>query len=135
MTAVAKSKRATVFGGTGFLGRAIVARLAADGAGVRIAARRPEAGDPPAGVEVVAADLRDPAYVERAVAVDDAGSVVLSVDTTFWGGPTRVLVRADPGGQWTILADRDAALPWAPTTTYGRDAYPCLLYTSDAADD
>ena len=35
-------RRVTVFGGSGFLGRRIVRRLAADGAEVRIAVRRPE---------------------------------------------------------------------------------------------
>ena len=34
--------RITVFGGTGFLGRQIVRRLAADGADVRVAVRHPE---------------------------------------------------------------------------------------------
>ena len=63
--------RATVFGGTGYLGRAVVARLAAEGATVRVAARRPEAGPAPAGVERFAADLRDPSSVARAVAEAD----------------------------------------------------------------
>lgn len=36
------SGRVTVFGGSGFLGRRIVARLAADGAEVRVAVRHPE---------------------------------------------------------------------------------------------
>jgi uncharacterized protein YbjT (DUF2867 family) len=34
--------RVTVFGGSGFLGRQIVKRLAHDGADVRVAVRRPE---------------------------------------------------------------------------------------------
>ena len=71
MATATGEKRVTVFGGSGFLGRAIVARLAADGARVRIAVRRPEAVRPPAGVAAVAADLRDPASVERAAAEAD----------------------------------------------------------------
>ena len=35
-------RHVTVFGGSGFLGRRIVARLAAGGDGVRVAVRRPE---------------------------------------------------------------------------------------------
>lgn len=35
-------RRVTVFGGSGFLGRRIVERLAGEGALVRIAVRRPE---------------------------------------------------------------------------------------------
>ena len=67
----APGKRATVFGGTGFLGRAVVARLAAAGAQVRIAARRPAAGEAPAGVERMVADVRDAATVAQAVAAAD----------------------------------------------------------------
>jgi uncharacterized protein YbjT (DUF2867 family) len=67
----ATGRRATVFGGTGFLGQAVVARLAAAGAQVRIAARRPEVGAGPAGVERVAADLRNAESVARAVAAAD----------------------------------------------------------------
>jgi uncharacterized protein YbjT (DUF2867 family) len=72
MAASGADKLAVVFGGTGFLGRAIVARLAAEGARVRVAARRPEAAAgaaAPAGaakIERVAADLRDAAAVARA---------------------------------------------------------------------
>ncbi len=71
MAATTIQKRATVFGGTGFLGRAVVARLIAEGARVRVAARHPDAGAQPAGVEAVAADLRDADSVARAVAGAD----------------------------------------------------------------
>ena len=71
MEGTAADKRATVFGGTGFLGRAIVKRLKAEGARVRVAARRPDAGARPAGVEAVTADLRDVDSVARAVADTD----------------------------------------------------------------
>ena len=77
MEASTGEKRATVFGGTGFLGRAVVARLIAEGARVRIAVRHPDAAVAPAGVEAVAADLRDVASVVRAVA--DADWVVNAV--------------------------------------------------------
>ncbi len=77
MEASTKQQRATVFGGTGFLGRAVVARLNAGGARVRIAVRHPDAAVAPAGVEAVVADLRDAASVVRAVA--DADWVVNAV--------------------------------------------------------
>lgn len=57
----------TVFGGTGFLGRRLVRRLAAAGAAVRIAVR---SGDPARGE--LRADVRDPAPVAAAVAGVDA---------------------------------------------------------------
>jgi uncharacterized protein YbjT (DUF2867 family) len=68
----------TVFGGTGFLGRRLVQRLAADGVMVRVAVRHPD----PAGkalratgldhVTVFGADVRDQAAVAAAVAGADA---------------------------------------------------------------
>ncbi len=65
--------RVTVFGGTGFLGRQIVKRLAADGTHVRVAVRRPEQASfleafaPGGRIEAVAADVWNEATVARAV--------------------------------------------------------------------
>ncbi len=73
----------TVFGGSGFLGRHIVGRLAGQGAKVRAASRHPERTDVPgAGVEggeidSVYADVRDDASVASAVA--GSGSVINAV--------------------------------------------------------
>jgi len=68
----------TVFGGSGFIGRQVVRRLAADGWIVRAAVRDPVAaaflktmGDP-AQVNPVMADITDPAGVAAAVAGADA---------------------------------------------------------------
>ncbi|MDW7746992.1 NAD(P)H-binding protein, partial [Halomonas sp.] len=76
----------TVFGGTGFLGDAIVRELVDSGRGVRIAARHPalpawlEDGDP---VELATADLRDEASIEAALAGASAvvNAVSLYVET------------------------------------------------------
>jgi uncharacterized protein YbjT (DUF2867 family) len=74
----------TVFGGTGFLGRRLVRRLAAEGATLRIAVRTPDraqrvlrAADPDR-VTVSRADVRDPASVANAVAGVDAVVNVVS---------------------------------------------------------
>jgi uncharacterized protein YbjT (DUF2867 family) len=70
----------TVFGGTGFLGRAIVRELVDAGRAVRIAARQPtlpewaEEGDP---LALASADIRDAASV--AEALDGASGVVNAV--------------------------------------------------------
>jgi NADH dehydrogenase len=65
-----------VFGGTGFLGRRLVRRLAGEGASVRVAVRSPERArsvlPDPDRVEVLRADVRDPASVAAAVAGADA---------------------------------------------------------------
>src|SRR5919106_137341 len=75
--------RVTVFGGSGFLGREIVRRLAEDGAEVRVAVRHPEraaflTGPGNAGqVTAVQADVWDAATV--APALDGADAVVNTV--------------------------------------------------------
>jgi NADH dehydrogenase len=67
-----------VFGGTGFLGRRLVRRLAAEGATLRIAVRSPELAHNVLEntdmdrVMVLRADVRDPASVAAAVAGVDA---------------------------------------------------------------
>ena len=61
----------TVFGGTGFLGRRLVQRLAAEGASVRVAVRHPDparSGLRAAGLDqitVLGADVRDQASAAR----------------------------------------------------------------------
>lgn len=68
----------TVFGGTGFLGRRVVSRLAQDGVIVRVAARHPERVDAgaisaaPDRIVPIAADVRDEASVTTAIAGADA---------------------------------------------------------------
>ena len=68
----------TVFGGTGFLGRRLVRRLATEGATVRVAVRHPERARRvlgAAGLDRVTrlyADVRDPTSVAAAVAGADA---------------------------------------------------------------
>ncbi len=60
----------TVFGGTGFLGRAVVRQLAASGRTIRIAARHPTVPDRldvKNEIELCAADIRDDDDVARAV--------------------------------------------------------------------
>ncbi len=70
----------TVFGGTGFLGRAVVARLLEAGMTIRIASRHPEllpAHRSQARVSLVQADVRDAQAVTAAV--EDAQAVVNAV--------------------------------------------------------
>ena len=65
----------TIFGGTGFLGSAMVRVLRERGARVRLAARRPVRAESPAyaeSIDTVPADVRDEASVEAAVADSDA---------------------------------------------------------------
>ncbi len=55
---------AVVFGGTGFLGRAVVAALAGNGWRVRVAARHPYATTPSDAIEPCTVDIRDENAVE-----------------------------------------------------------------------
>ncbi len=60
----------TVFGGTGFLGRRIVRRLAERGYGVRVASRRPAGAifaEYGKRIACLSGDLRDPAFVGAAL--------------------------------------------------------------------
>ncbi len=66
-------KRVTVFGGSGFLGRQIVKRLAAEGASIRVAVRHPERASflervgRDGQIEVVHADVGDESTIAQAV--------------------------------------------------------------------
>jgi NADH dehydrogenase len=67
------SKRVTVFGGSGFLGRQIVKCLAAEGVSIRVAVRHPERASfiermgRDGQIEVVRADVWEESTVARAV--------------------------------------------------------------------
>lgn len=80
----------TVFGGSGFVGRHVIRRLAAQGARVRVAVRDPEAGmylktmGDAGQIELLQANLRDDASVARAVA--GADKVVISVGLLYESG-------------------------------------------------
>jgi uncharacterized protein YbjT (DUF2867 family) len=82
---VAERKVATVFGGSGFLGRYVVKRLAASGHVVRVAVRDPEAALflKPMGVvgQIVPlyADLARPDTIPRAVAAADLAVNVVGI--------------------------------------------------------
>nr|WP_298250174.1 NAD-dependent epimerase/dehydratase family protein [uncultured Halomonas sp.] len=70
----------TVFGGTGFLGRAIVRELVEAGRPVRIAARHPqlpEWREPEDRIEAMACDIRDDAQV--AAALEGGGAAINAV--------------------------------------------------------
>ena len=96
--------RITVFGGAGFVGRYIVKRLAAEGAGVRVACRDPERAKflKPAGgvgqVVPVQANLRYPESVRAAVEGVDA--VVNCVGVLVSRGPQSFgAIHASRGGR------------------------------------
>ena len=89
-----ESKRVTVFGGSGFLGRQIVKHLAAEGACVRVAVRHPERASflerlgRDGQIEFVHADVWDEKTVARAVkqsasVINTVGHYVEKAGATF----------------------------------------------------
>lgn len=94
----------TVFGGSGFIGRYVVRRLARAGHRVRVAIRRPDEGLflKPFGavgqIDLIQANIRDDASVARAVAGADA--VVNLVGILYEGGrQTFDAVQAEGAGR------------------------------------
>ena len=88
------SKRVTIFGGSGFLGRQIVKYLAAEGTNVRVAVRHPERASFLKGmgrngqIELVGADVWDESTVAKAVkqsasVINTVGHYVEKSDATF----------------------------------------------------
>lgn len=88
-----KIRSATVFGGSGFLGRYVVRRLAADGVRIRAAVRDPEAANflKPMGdvgqVVPIQANVRHASSVRRAV--EGADAVINLVGLLYQAGPQR----------------------------------------------
>jgi NADH dehydrogenase len=78
---------ATLIGGSGFLGRALVQRLQAADWAVRVCARNPERADLPVGVTVRACDAAAPGQLDDALAGSDAvvylPGLVSEADQTF----------------------------------------------------
>ena len=87
---IMEQQRVTVFGGSGFIGRYVVERLADQGAVITVAVRDPENAKflRPLGqvgqVVPVAANIRDPAAIARAV--EGADAVVNLVGILFRQG-------------------------------------------------
>ena len=76
--------RVTLVGGTGYIGRELLARLVARGASVRVVSRHAPDGAP-AAIEHLRGSIEDPAVIERAV--EGAQAVVDLVGTTAAASP------------------------------------------------
>ncbi|MET4699811.1 uncharacterized protein YbjT (DUF2867 family) [Constrictibacter sp. MBR-5] len=136
-------RRVTVFGGSGFIGRYLVKRLAAEGTVVRVAVRRPGDADflKPLGavgqIVPVAANVRDPASVRAAVAgveavVNLVGILQEGGKQTFQGvqaeGAANVAAAAREAGVARLVqmsaigADARSASEYARTKAAGEEA-------------
>jgi len=129
-------ERATVFGGTGFLGRAIVAALTKRGVAVRIAARHAPKRDAER-TYFVRADVREDGDIERAVEGAEAVVNAVSLYTegpglTFEGihvdAAARIAAAARAAGAQTCVqisgigADSSASAPYLAARGRGERA-------------
>jgi uncharacterized protein YbjT (DUF2867 family) len=113
-----------IAGGTGNLGTALVPMLAGRGLDIRVLTRDPgrAAGLLPPGVEIVPADVRDPAAVDRAI----AGSQTVISAITGFGGP-------DAGGAPAIDRDGNRRLI-AAARAHGVEHFILVSVAQAAAD-
>lgn len=129
-------EQVTVFGGTGFLGRRIVAQLAAAGARVRVAARHPQ-GDIPQGdmapddtagrIEPVVADIREPDSLAAATA--GASAVVNAVSLYVEHGDTTFeAIHVDAARRLAEAAQRSGAACFLQLSGIGADPGSASAY-------
>ena len=124
----------TVLGGGGFLGRFVVQRLLARGARVRIAQREPRAATflkPLGGLgqtQFVAADVRDPASVLRAVQGSDA---VINLAGAF---DDMQAVQADGAGHVAAAAKAAGASSLVHVSAIGADRASASVYGRSKGD-
>ena len=128
----------TVFGGSGFIGRYVVRRLAHDGWEVRVAVRRPDQALflKTAGhigqVTPVAANIRDAASVRAAVA--GADHVVNLVGILFQAGPQRFdAVQAEGAGRVAEAAAAANAAGLVHLSAIGADPHSAAAYARSKA--
>lgn len=131
-----------VFGGTGFLGRAVVRCLAEAGNRVRVAARRPGNASLPEGTECLAADIRSER--DTAEAVEGARAVINTValytetrDLDFHAihvdGAARLARQARAAGVRRLVqvsgigADADSASPYVRARALGEQAVQAAM--------
>lgn len=130
---------ATVFGGSGFIGRYVVEKLARDGWLVRAAVRRPDealflkTAGVVGQVTPVAANVRDRASVAGAVAGADA--VVNLVGILYEGGPQKFqAVQAEGARTIAEEAARAGATRLVHISAIGADANSDSVYARTKAE-
>ncbi|HAH10840.1 MAG TPA: complex I NDUFA9 subunit family protein [Alphaproteobacteria bacterium] len=132
------AKLVTVFGGSGFVGRHVVARLAKTGARIRVAVRNPllanrlyPMGDP-GQIAVVRANLADERQV--ATAVSGADTVINLVGILFERGRQRFeTIQAEGAGALARQAKLAGATSFVQMSAIGADAASPSLYARTKA--
>ena len=128
----------TIFGGTGFLGRHIVARLAKRGWRLRIVTRRPnealhvKTNGVPGQVELVQGNIRDDASV--AAALDGADAVINAVGILFESGKQKfAAVQAEGAQRIAQMAAQQGIAHFVQISAIGADENSASLYAQSKA--
>lgn len=136
--ALGENSLITVFGGTGFVGRHIVRRLAKRGWRIRIATRRPnealqlKTNGTPGQIELVQANIRDDASV--AAALDGADAVVNAVGILFETGKQKfAAVQAQGAARVARLAAEAGIENFVHISAIGADENSASLYAQSKA--
>ena len=128
----------TIFGGTGFLGRHIVARLAKRGWRLRIVTRRPnealhvKTNGVPGQIELVQGNIRDDASV--AAALDGADAVINAVGILFESGKQKfAAVQAEGAQRIAHMAAQQGITHFVQISAIGADENSASLYAQSKA--
>lgn len=133
-----KNALITVFGGTGFLGRHIVRRLAKAGYRLRIATRRPnealflKTNGVPGQIDIVQANIRDEASTQAALA--GADGVVNAVGILFESGKQKFhALQAEGAARIAAAAKAEGIAHMVHISAIGADAASASLYAQSKA--
>jgi NADH dehydrogenase len=133
-----KSRLVTIFGGSGFIGRYVVEKLAARGDVIRVAVRHPAEGLflKPLGdlgqIEVIAANLKNEASVKRAVAQADC---VINLVAVLYesGGQSFEALHHEGAARVARLAREAAVETFVQMSALGADKRSSSLYARTKA--
>jgi len=127
----------TVFGGSGFIGRATVRALAKAGWRVRAAQRNPGRGyrlrmlGDVGQIEVVQANLRDDASILRAL--EGAEVVINLVGLLYESGPQKFALHGEAAGHLAQLAKSKGVKRFVQMSALGADAESASAYARSKA--
>lgn len=130
---------ATVFGGSGFIGRYVVAKLAEAGWSVNVAVRRPDealflkSAGAVGQITPIAANVRDRASVERALAGAEAAVNLIGI--LFEGGQQRFrAIQAEGASAIAEAAARLGVKRLVHVSAIGADSASASLYAQSKAE-
>jgi NADH dehydrogenase len=133
-----RNQLVTVFGGSGFIGRYVVQKLAQQGARVRVAIRRPDEGLflKPMGavgqIDIVQANIRMPRSVQQAVQGSDA--VINCVGILFERGAQKFAAVQARGAEIVALCAKEAGVrQMVHVSAIGADANSPAQYAQSKA--